>query len=163
MIEIKIYLIGMPLSGKSSVAKKLAEKLNYQLVDIETEIEKEALMFIDEIYALLDIETVRQSEINILNKLLNQNENIVVATTSDVVEKRKNKKLLDGLVIYLDTDNEVIEKRLKTSYKKFLYQGASVEELAQRRFLKYQNFANHIVSSNKSVDETVDEILKIVT
>ena len=153
----------MPLSGKSSVAKKLAEKLNYQLVDIETEIEKEALMFIDEIYALLDIETVRQSEINILNKLLNQNENIVVATTSDVVEKRKNKKLLDGLVIYLDTDNEVIEKRLKTSYKKFLYQGASVEELAQRRFLKYQNFANHIVSSNKSVDETVDEILKIVT
>ena len=47
---MKIYLIGMPGCGKSTLGTKLASKLNYEFIDMDNYIEKQACMFIDEIF-----------------------------------------------------------------------------------------------------------------
>ena len=37
---MRLYLIGMPGCGKSTLGKKLAAKLNYEFIDMDTYIEK---------------------------------------------------------------------------------------------------------------------------
>lgn len=156
---MKIYLIGMPLSGKTEVAKILAERLNYKFVDIYTEIEKSSLMYIDEIVEKYDYKTVFKEETNILNSLLNE-DNLVIATTDGVVLDRKNKKLLDGLVIYLDVDVKVLEDRKKDSYPKVMLENASIEDISTKRFLQYQNFATIIINNNNiEINDTIDNII----
>lgn len=161
MNKNKIYLIGLAGSGKTSVGKILAERLNYKFIDINTEIEKEALMFLDEIVNHYGEKTVNNTEIDILSKL--NNDKIVVACNDGIVNTRSNKKLLDGIVIYLDVDNKILEERLEDDYPKIAYQEISVEDLSQKRFLLYRDFATHIISNNSNdILKTVDSIIDIL-
>ena len=161
MNKNKIYLIGLAGSGKTKVGKILAERLNFKFIDINTEIEKNALMFLDEIVNHYGEKTINNAEIDILSKL--NDENIVVACNDGIVNTRGNKKLLDGIVIYLDVDNKILEKRLEEEYPKVSYQDISVADLAQKRFLLYRDFATHIISNNSNdIIKTVDSILDIL-
>lgn len=159
---MKIYLVGMPFSGKTFIGQKLAEKLSFNFIDINTEIEKEALMFMDEIYTNLGEETVKYQEKILLEKLLKE-DNIVIATTCSVVEDRKNKNLIDGTVIYLTVSDQILEKRKNEGYPNFLVEKYSIEDLSKKRFLQYQNFATDIVENEEDYNKTIDQILKIVT
>ena len=58
MHEKRIYIIGMAGSGKTTIGKMLAEKLGYKFLDMNTEIEKEALMFYDEIVGHYGFQTI---------------------------------------------------------------------------------------------------------
>ena len=49
---MKIYLIGLPGCGKSTLGKKLAQKINYQYIDMDQDIEVKSCMFIDEIFSI---------------------------------------------------------------------------------------------------------------
>lgn len=159
---MKIYLVGMPFSGKTFIGLKLAEKLSFNFIDINTEIEKEALMFMDEIYTNLGEETVKYQEKILLEKLLKE-DNIVIVTTCSVVEDRKNKNLIDGIVIYLTVSDQILEKRKNEGYPNFLVEKYSIEDLSKKRFLLYQNFATDIVENEEDYNKTIDQILKIVT
>lgn len=161
MNDKRIYLIGLAGSGKTSVGKLLAEHLNYKFIDINTEIEKEALMFLDEIVNHYGHETVTNTEIDILNKI--KDNKVVIACNDAVVTKRSNKKILDGIIIYLDVDNEVLEKRLENEYPKLAYQDISMEDLALKRFLLYRDFATHIINNNSdNINDTIKSILNIL-
>ncbi|MBQ2471690.1 MAG: AAA family ATPase, partial [Acholeplasmatales bacterium] len=44
--KMKLYLIGMMGSGKTTLGKALADKLNYQFIDMDVYIENEVKMSI---------------------------------------------------------------------------------------------------------------------
>ncbi len=110
---MKLYLIGMPLSGKSVIGSALAEKLNLEFVDlddyIETKVEKTIYELIkkDEgIFRILETDAL----IDLVVK-----DNILIATGGGTVNNRDNKKLMNGTIIYLDTPLSVLESRLDGS------------------------------------------------
>ena len=37
---LKVFLVGMPLCGKSTIGKVVAKKLNFKIIDLDTEIIK---------------------------------------------------------------------------------------------------------------------------
>ena len=49
---MNIYLIGMPLSGKSSIGRMLAKQLNKPFIDLDHKVEVEYSMFVDEIFKI---------------------------------------------------------------------------------------------------------------
>lgn len=161
MHEKRIYIIGMAGSGKTTIGKMLAEKLGYKFLDMNTEIEKEALMFYDEIVGHYGFQTISNAETNLLKKFTD--EKLVIACNDAVVLNRDNKKLLNGFVFYLDVDNKVLEKRLENEYPKIAYESMSVEEIAQSRFLKYRDFSTHIINNNQNnIEHVVNEMIEIL-
>lgn len=158
---MKIYLIGMPGSGKSTLGKKLAERLGYDFIDMDIYIELQACMFVDEIFDAYGEAHFRALESNCLKDFLKL-DNTVIATGGGIVKNKNNKAFFDGICVYLEADPFVLKERLKTSeIVRPLLQSISVEELyAQRREL-YASFAD-ITVNNTDMDEAVSRIIKEV-
>ena len=156
---MKIYLIGMPASGKSIVGKKLAEKLNYKYIDLNSEIEKSALMFLEEILIRYNAQSINKEETNLLKTYENLS-NVVIATNDQVVLTRRNKELLKGNVVFLDVETSILEKRIETPYQNLVLESITLDEMGKERYLKYRNFSTIIIdNNNKSVSEVVDKII----
>ncbi|MDX9691222.1 MAG: shikimate kinase [Acholeplasmataceae bacterium] len=154
---MRIFLIGMPGSGKTTIARHLATALNYTYIDLDGWIERDALMFVDEIFEKLGEDKFRSLETKVLAEL-NQ-DNIVVATGGGIVIKKENKTLMNGIKFFLDTDIDVIKQRLETDYQRPLLKTKSLEQLFDERYLKYQDFADAVVNNNYDIDQTVKVIL----
>lgn len=157
---MKVYLIGMPGSGKSTVGRSLAKKLDLPFYDLDGLVEKEALMFTNELIEKYGIDKFRELETKVLTNL-NFNEGIV-ACGGGVVENKANKEAMDGIVIFLDVNNDLIEKRLENDYERPLLKTYTIEELYTKRFLLYQHFATKNVSNEKTVEKTVDAIITLL-
>lgn len=151
----------MPGSGKTTIAKHLAKALNYTFHDLDAMIEKEALLFIEDIFEKYGEETFRRLETEALNRV--PTGDYVVACGGGIVTKKDNKRLMDGLKIYLDTDLEVIKERLSKDYQRPLLKKKTLEQLFDERYLKYQDFADVIVSNNVDIDTTVKVIMNYLT
>ena len=158
---MKIYLLGLPSSGKSYVGKELAKKLDYKFYDINHLIELEALMYLDEIAENLGEETIRNTEVDLLNKILKE-DNVVIALNSYFVKNKKNKHLLDGVKIYIDTDPKIIEKRLVNNYRSYDIINESLEELHKKMFLHYLSFAEVSINNNNELSKTIEDILTYI-
>ena len=157
---MRIFIIGMPGSGKTTIARHLASALNYTYVDLDGWIERDSLMFVDEIFDRYGEEKFRALETKMLKEL--PLDNIVVATGGGIVIKKENKALMDGITFFLDTDIDVIRKRLETDYQRPLLKTKSLEQLFDERYLKYQDFASAVVNNNYDIDQTVKVILNYI-
>ncbi len=159
---MKIYLIGMPGSGKTTIARKLAESLGFIYCDLDGIIERDAHMFIEEIFEKYGEEKFRTLETEALSKCPNDGKNYVIACGGGIVTQKRNKALMDGVKIYLDTDIEIITKRLEADYERPLLKEKTLQQLFDERFLKYQDFADAVVSNNFDIDQTVKVLLNYI-
>lgn len=157
---MNIYLIGMPGSGKSTIARDLGKKLNRKVIDLDDEIAKNALMFVEEIIEKLGIDAFRNLETEALKQI--NEDNVIISCGGDIVTKRENKALMNGFKIYIDTDIEIIRKRLETDYARPLLKTKTLDSLYEERFLKYLDFADVIVSNNKTLENVCEDIIEIL-
>lgn len=156
---MKIYLIGMPGCGKSSLGKKLAQKLNYEFIDMDEYIEKKACMFVDEIFEAYGEEWFREFERNVLKEFQTM-DNVVIATGGGVIKNKKNKELFEGKCIYLMADIEDIKARLESSgIVRPLLKEKTVEQLFFERKDLYEYFAD-LKIDNKDIDKAIADIIE---
>ena len=154
---MRIYIIGMPGSGKTTIAKHLAKALDYTYIDLDAEIEKDALMYIEEIFEKYGEVKFRALETAALKAL--DVDNAVISCGGGIVTQKENKAHMDGLKLYLDTDLDVIKERLSHDYQRPLLRKTTLEQLFDERFLKYQDFADAIINNNYDIEQTVKVIL----
>lgn len=156
---MRIYLIGMPGSGKSTLGKKLSARLNYKYIDMDNYIEEKACMFVDEIFDKYGEEYFRALEKNTFNDFLNMDD-VVIATGGGVIKDKNNKDLMDGKCIYLYVKPEVLEKRLENSkIVRPLLLEKSVYTLYDERKDLYEYFKD-IKVDNEYIDKALDEIME---
>ncbi|QWB96581.1 shikimate kinase [Mycoplasmatota bacterium] len=158
---MKIYLIGMPGSGKTTIALKLAKALGYTYIDLDGMIEKDAHLFTEEIFEKYGEEKFRALETNAL-KNCPKDGDYVIACGGGIVTQKENKALMNGVKFYLDTDIDIIKKRLEQDYQRPLLKEKTLEQLFDERFLKYQDFADAIVSNNYDIEQTVKVLLNYI-
>ena len=156
---MRIYLVGLPGCGKSTLGKKLAQKINYNFIDMDQDIEIKACMFIDEIFEIYGEKYFRDLEKNTLKDYTSL-DNVIIATGGGIVNDLSNKKLFDGICIYLKADLESVKSRLEQSeIIRPLLQKMTLEEIYNMRKDKYDYFKD-IEILNDDIDIAIDLIIK---
>ncbi|MDA3907236.1 MAG: shikimate kinase [Bacteroidales bacterium] len=110
---MRIYLIGYMGSGKSSMGKKLAARLGYSFLDLDSLIEEEQKQSVSDIFAEKGENAFRSFERLALHQTFEM-ENIVVSTGGGTPVFFDNMSLMNekGLCIYLKSDSDVLVNRL---------------------------------------------------
>ena len=90
----RIFVIGFAGSDRRGAAEKLAKELNYQLIDLDQEIEKEDGRSIQRICMMMGEHEYRNKEYEMLEKIKNQ-EKIVVICGDGIVLDDMNRQILE--------------------------------------------------------------------
>ncbi len=159
---MRIYLIGMPGSGKSTLGKVLAERFQYRFIDMDSYIEQEACMFIDEIFQAFGEEYFRALEKNTLKEFLKEDD-LIIATGGGIIKDKSNKELFNGVCIYLNVDTDTLKQRLEESeITRPVLKENTVEELFLQRKELYSYFADYEID-NTSMESAIQKIMEVLS
>ena len=159
-----VYLIGMMGSGKSSVGKLLANKLQFSNIDIDKEIEKDEKLSIKEIFEKKGENYFREIE---SKYLLRKRKLAVVSCGGGIILNKKNREFLknSGYTIYLKSSIPTLEKRLLNENSRPLLSNDNFKEtlinIYSKRKTLYTCSANTtIITDRRSVKEVCELIIK---
>ncbi|MBQ4356952.1 MAG: shikimate kinase [Acholeplasmatales bacterium] len=155
---MRIYLIGMMGSGKSTLGKELSKRLGYKFIDMDHYIEEKCCKFIDEIFRDYGEEWFRAFETNTLKEFLEMDD-VIIATGGGVIKNKKHKKLMDGKCIYLSVPVEILEERLAFDDTRPLLKTRSVRSILEERIPLYEYFSDLTVE-NIDMNQAIDKIME---
>lgn len=167
----RIFLIGFMGSGKTTLGKMLAEKLDYTFIDLDHYIEKRNVKKIAAIFAESGEDAFREIEHKMLIEVCSF-ENVVISTGGGTPCYFDNIEIMNnsGLCIYLKISNEVLLKRLQkakefrplikdksdTDLACFIYETLSKRE-------KYYTQASIITPNDEeNPDEICNKLLSLI-
>ena len=90
----RVYLVGMPGSGKSSVGRSLAKQWDARFVDLDAEIERTAGRSIAEIFRKEGEDGFREVEEAALRQAANDADRCVIACGGGIVLRGSNRDVL---------------------------------------------------------------------
>ncbi|UXP33651.1 shikimate kinase [Reichenbachiella agarivorans] len=110
----KIFLVGMPGSGKSTFGKLLADQLGRQFFDLDEQIEKMSGMSIPDIFEDAGEDQFRMFETYALSMITQLNEPALIATGGGAPCFNGNMDFMNqsGCTIFLDTPLKTIIERV---------------------------------------------------
>ncbi|CAG1000291.1 MAG: shikimate kinase [Bacteroidetes bacterium] len=109
-----IFLVGFMGCGKTTIGSLLAQKLNYNFIDTDEEIEKQGQLSIIDLFKEKGEQSFREHETEILQQILINENSAVIATGGGMpcFYENMEKMLREGFVIYLKCTPEEIAKRV---------------------------------------------------
>lgn len=152
-----IVLIGMPSSGKSSVAQAVAKLLKRPLIDLDAEICKKEGMDVPFVFATKGEEYFRQVEAELcLDKSLELG--VVLATGGGTVmnERSFNALRKNGVVFYLERPTELLQTGGRPLSEK-----VGNDKIFAVRESVYKQADFTVKNYNKTIDEVAKEIVDI--
>ncbi len=164
-MEKNIVLIGFMGTGKSTVASRLAARLNRKFVDMDREIERVVGMTVSEIFKRYGEIRFRSEEKLIAQKLARES-GLVIATGGGVVLEQVNMDTLsqNGIIICLEaTPNEILERvNRKKGTRPLIRKNAQlqdIEEMLKARETLYAQADYRVNTSGKSPEQVTNEIM----
>ena len=161
-----VVLIGHMGSGKSTIGKILAKKLNWRFYDSDREIEKKQKKSIEDIFKEKGETYFRKLEKIYISKLVKRKKS-VIAIGGGSVKVQKIRKILkkETISIFLKVDIETLLKRLKNKKNRPLLFNTNVEKkikFLDSERLQIYNEANIIIENSKNIQETIEKICNCV-
>ena len=160
-----IFLVGLMGSGKTTIGRALAKRLNKRFVDADHEIEARTGASIPWIFEIEGEASFRQREADVIRDLTAQ-DGIVLATGGGAVLNEESRKFLKerGTVVYLRASVNSILQRTSHDRNRPLLQTddprARIEELSLQRAPLYQEVAHIIIETGRpNVQSVVQSIL----
>lgn len=111
---MKIALIGMMGSGKTSIGQILSARMGFDCIDLDTHIAQATQMSIEKIFKDFGENYFRGIEQSALETLASDDLDIILCCGGGVVLRKKNRTILEKafLTIWLDVPNRELERRL---------------------------------------------------
>ena len=163
-----IYLVGLMGSGKTTLGKILAKKIDKQFYDSDQVIEEKLGVDVPIIFEYEGEAGFREREKDILKELVGI-QNIVLATGGGIILSKSNRDLLaqNGMVVYLKSNQKDLILRMKNDKTRPLLQNGNIEEiiknLCKERGPLYEEIADfEITTKNKKIHEVVNEIMSVI-
>ncbi|WP_417430565.1 shikimate kinase [Halpernia sp.] len=167
-----ISLLGYMGSGKTHISKKLSQKINYKLFDLDDEIIKKNQKSIAEIFTEKGEIYFRKQEREILEQILNTSEDIVLSLGGGTPAYYDNMKIINEksksifLRAHISTLTERLLKRKKSRPLIAKIPEQDLPEYIAKHLFERNHFYNQaefIVSTDyKSAEEIVKEIENLI-
>ena len=163
---MKVFLLGMPGSGKSTLGNQVAGNLNLKFIDLDACIEEECGKSIPEIFQQDGEDYFRQKEGALLRKHSSEENNFIMSTGGGVPCFNENIEFMNqtGITVYLNVSlDELFNRLLETSdHRPLLAQSESLHDtiadlLAERTI--YYNQASISINSNSISANDIEERL----
>ena len=153
-----IVLIGMPASGKSTIGKLLAKKMNYEYYDADRYLERKEDVKISTLFSEKGEEYFRNLETKYL-KELSQKNGIIISTGGGAVKREKNMQILGekGIIVFLNRKIEDIAKENHEA-RPLLQDISNIYKLYKERIELYNRYSDIIVENNGTLKEVTDRI-----
>ncbi|MEA3507132.1 MAG: shikimate kinase [Elusimicrobiota bacterium] len=164
---MNIVLTGMMGSGKSTVGKKLASRLNFNYIDTDDMIEEQVGKSINEIFEKAGQEAFRRLEKDSV-RLVALLDGYVISAGGGVVTDRENIKELKkkSVIVYLAASPEVLYERLKKKNNRPLLKVndplAKLKEILKERRKEYSKADITVETSGKKPSRIAGEIIEKV-
>ena len=162
-----IVLLGYMGSGKTTIGKKLAKKLEINFIDLDDYIEEQEGSSINKIFSDKGEIYFRKLEHRSLQKLLDKNDSFVLSIGGGTPCYANNIELINksSFSIYLKTSikdlyKRLVKRRSKRPLIKDLKKDDLYEFIAKHLFERapYYEKAQLIISTDKKESEIIDEI-----
>ncbi len=148
-----LFLVGMPGSGKSTLGRLLAKRLEKQFYDTDAELERRLGVTIPVIFELEGEPGFRDRESTIIGEFVTY-ANVILATGGGAILRPPNRIALkqNGTVLYLHATPETLWERTRRSKHRPLLQAADpqarLNDLYVFRDPIYREVADFVVESD---------------
>lgn len=170
---MRIYIIGMPGTGKTHFGRLMAKSLHLQFFDLDEQIEKREGALVRQIILEKGETYFREVEHQVLQKLSSHN-NCVISCGGGAPMFYNNIDLMKstGIVVWINTDLHLIAKRIAQNItRRPLFMGLNEEEilnklhqiftLRKKNYAKADLVAEINVVHNNSLTSVIQRVIKI--
>lgn len=164
-----ILLVGLIGSGKTSVGRRLAKKLNLPFVDGDQEIEKAAGLSVIDVFKYFGLEEYRAGEERIMKRLLSGAPCVLasgggsfVASQTRSIAKEK------ALTIWLKADIDVLYRRTTGRKRRPFLQcsdskiRSKLQSYIDAEYPYYSQADIMVETKDEAVDNTVNRVLEAI-
>ena len=153
--KLNICLIGMPYSGKSSIGKVLAEKLNKKFVDVDDYITEKYNRTPKDIIENDGEDYFRDIESDVIKTISNMTNTIIATGGGSVLREENVDRLkMNSVIIYIKRLNPIFSNNRPLAKNKTMF-----DELYQKRKHIYENSCDIIIDNEKDIEICINEII----
>ena len=162
-----IVLVGLMGAGKTSIGRKLADRMQVPFVDADQELEKAAGCTITEFFEKFGEKEFRRGEKRVIARLLKSCP-CVLATGGGAFMDLETRAMIKNTAVsvWLNVDLDTLDIRLARRTGRPLLQTnnprATLQSLMEKRYPIYAEADMIVETSNGSVDMTVDKVYKSI-
>lgn len=168
-IDKIIFLVGLIGSGKTSVGKRLAKKLNLPFIDGDQEIEKASGLSVIDVFKCFGEEEYRAGETRIMKRLLSFSPCVLASGGGAfVAEQTRLIAKQNAITIWLKADIDVLYNRTSGRKRRpFLQCSDSKIKAKLQQYINdeypFYNEADIVVETkNEAVEKTVARVLSLL-
>lgn len=162
-----ILLVGLMGSGKTSVGKRLAQKLNLPFVDGDREIEKASGLSLIDVFKCFGQEEYRAGEMRVMKRLLSGDPCVLASGGGSFVAKSTRELAKqNALTIWLKADVNTLYHRTAGRKQRPFLQGSTstlkekLENYIKEEYPYYEQADIVVETKEERVENTVNRVLK---
>jgi len=162
-----LVLVGLMGSGKTTIGRRLAARLDVPFVDADDEVERAAGCSIEDMFEVHGEATFREGEMRVIARLLEGQPGVMATGGGAFMNEETREKIMEsGISIWLRADLDVLVRRCGRRDDRPLLKGGdmreTLENLIDQRYPIYGK-ANIIVDTGDMphrtvVDKIMDEL-----
>lgn len=164
-----ILLVGLMGSGKTSVGKRLAQKLNLPFVDGDAEMEKAAGISLIDLLKIYGEEEYRAGEKRVMKRLLNGDPCVLASGGGSFVADETRQLARDkAITVWLKADVDVLYKRTTGRKHRPFIKGNDdklkdkLEKYMELEYPYYSEADVVVETKEEQVENTVKRVIKAI-
>jgi len=163
-----IVLVGLMGSGKTSIGKRLANRLELSFYDSDIEVEQAAGYPIKEIYEIFGEQSFLDGEQRVIKRLLDQPTH-VLATGGGSFAYEQTRKIVKekAISVWLKADIETLVARVSRRTDRPMFTDSNhrevLDKLIEERYPVFEEADVHVQTLDEPTNATVDRVIQAMS